>query len=73
MRYQLIILRLAQIPIEIISSFLKNLDTNLKYILIFKMVVRSFCFGLNTFSPFGINRQKQRSLRALLQFSPFGV
>jgi hypothetical protein len=23
----------------------------------FKMVVRSFCFGINTFSPFGINRQ----------------
>jgi hypothetical protein len=24
------------------------------------MVVRSFCFGLNIFSPFGINRQKRR-------------
>jgi hypothetical protein len=27
-------------------------------ILKWKMVVRSFCFGLNTFSPFGIKRQK---------------
>jgi hypothetical protein len=27
------------------------------------MVVRSFCFGLNTFSPFGINCQKQRCRR----------
>jgi hypothetical protein len=28
-------------------------------------VVQSFCFGPNIFSPFGINRQKQRILRAL--------
>jgi hypothetical protein len=27
---------------------------------ILKLVVRSFCFGLNIFSPFGINRQKRR-------------
>jgi hypothetical protein len=43
------------------------------------VVVRSFCFGPNTFSPFGINRLKRRILRALLNspplgpiFSPFG-
>jgi hypothetical protein len=61
-RYQLKILRLTQLPIEIISSFSfwKN----------WKMVVRSFCFGRNTFSPFGINRQKWR--RALYSFSPIG-
>jgi hypothetical protein len=34
------------------------------------MVVRSFCFGLNILSLFGINRQKQRFLRALRIFSP---
>jgi hypothetical protein len=28
-------------------------------------VVRSFCFGLNTFFPFGMNRQKWKTLRAL--------
>jgi hypothetical protein len=28
---------------------------------IFEMVVRSFCFGLNIFSPFGIKRQKWRT------------
>jgi hypothetical protein len=39
------ILRLAQNPIEI------NICEN------FEMLVRSFCFGLNTFSPFDINRQ----------------
>jgi hypothetical protein len=27
---------------------------------ILKLVVRSFCFGLIIFSPFGINRQKRR-------------
>jgi hypothetical protein len=31
-----------------------------------KFVVQSFCFGLNIFSPFGINRQKRRLLRALI-------
>jgi hypothetical protein len=55
------ILKPNEIPIEINTPLLKNLDTNLKYTLNFKMVVRSFCFGLNTFSPFGINRQKQRT------------
>jgi hypothetical protein len=39
-----------QVPIEILICE------------IFEMVVvRSFCFGLNTFSPFGINRQKRRT------------
>jgi hypothetical protein len=43
-----------------------DIDTNEKYQLklylkIFEiMVVRSFCFGLNIFSPFAINRQKWR-------------
>jgi hypothetical protein len=27
----------------------------------FEMVVRSFCFGLNIFSPFGIKHQKRRT------------
>jgi hypothetical protein len=31
----------------------------------FEMVVRSFCFGLNIFSPFGINRQKTENMRSL--------
>jgi hypothetical protein len=34
------------------------------------MVVRSYCFGLNILSPFGINRQKTETLRALYNFSP---
>jgi hypothetical protein len=34
------------------------------------VVVRSFCFGLNILSPFGINHQKRRTLRALLHFLP---
>jgi hypothetical protein len=34
------------------------------------VVVRSFCFGLNIFSPFGINRQKQRTLEPFYIFSP---
>jgi len=34
---------------------------NLLFRFFFEMVVvRSFCFGLNIFSPFGINRQKRR-------------
>jgi hypothetical protein len=53
MRYQLEILRLAEIPIEIISYFSFE-----KFKI---MVVRYFCFGLNTFSLFGINRQKRRT------------
>jgi hypothetical protein len=37
------------------------------------LVVRSFCFGLNIFSPFGIKRQKTETLRTLLYtFSPIG-
>jgi hypothetical protein len=34
----------------------KNFETQFKNL----VVVRSFCFGLKTLSPFGINRQKQR-------------
>jgi hypothetical protein len=34
------------------------------------MVVRSFCFGLNIFPPFGINRQKRRTLEPLSIFLP---
>jgi hypothetical protein len=33
------------------------------------VVVRSFCFGLNIFSPFGINRQKRRTLEPFNTFS----
>jgi hypothetical protein len=36
-------------------------------------VVRSFCFGLNIFSPFGMNRQERRLLRALYYFLPIGT
>jgi hypothetical protein len=35
--------------------------------------VRSFCFGLIYFLPFGINHQKRRHLRALYIFSPIGT
>jgi hypothetical protein len=41
--------------------------------LFLKLVVWSFCFGLNIFLPFGINRQKRRLLRALLYFLPIGT
>jgi hypothetical protein len=34
------------------------------------VVVWSFCFGLNIFSPFGINCQKQRTLEPFFIFSP---
>jgi hypothetical protein len=34
------------------------------------VVVRSFCFGLNIFSPFGIKRQKQRALEPFLLSPP---
>jgi hypothetical protein len=34
------------------------------------VVVRSFCFGLNIFSAFGINRQKQRTLEPFYLFFP---
>jgi gamma-glutamylcysteine synthetase len=34
------------------------------------MEVRSFCFGLNIFSPFGINHQKQRFWEPFNTFSP---
>jgi hypothetical protein len=37
------------------------------------VVVRSFCFGLIYFLPFGINRQKWRHLRALYIFSLVGT
>jgi hypothetical protein len=48
-----------QVPIEILICE------------IFEMVVvRSFCFGLNTFSPFGINRQKRRTWEPLFMFLP---
>jgi hypothetical protein len=33
------------------------------------VLVQSFCFGLNTFSPFGINRQKGE-LESPFAFSP---
>jgi hypothetical protein len=56
----------SEIPIEKFTS-----HTNWKFILIkyqlkylflnFEMVVRSFCFALNNFSPFSINRQKRRT------------
>jgi hypothetical protein len=36
-------------------------------------VVRSFCFGLNIFSPFGINHQKRRTLEPFFIFSPIGT
>jgi hypothetical protein len=35
-----------------------------------KVVVRSFCFGLNTFSPFGINHQKRRLCEPFLLSPP---
>jgi hypothetical protein len=34
------------------------------------VVVQSFYFGLNIFSPFGINRQKQRALEPCFNFIP---
>jgi hypothetical protein len=34
------------------------------------VVVRSLCFGLNIFSPFGINRQKQKKLETSYLFFP---
>jgi hypothetical protein len=38
------------------------------------MVVRSFCFGLNILSPFGINRQKWRRWEPFnLNFLPIGT
>jgi hypothetical protein len=39
-------------------------------IMVVRMVVWSFCFGLNIFSPFGINRQKQRCWEPFNIFSP---
>jgi hypothetical protein len=56
-----------EIPNDIlIESFLHILHIPIeKFMLLWKcfenMVVRSFCFGINTFSPFGINRQKRRT------------
>jgi hypothetical protein len=50
-----------QLPIEKFMLLWKNFEN---------MVVRSFCFGLNTFSPFGINRQKRRTWEPLLELSP---
>jgi hypothetical protein len=41
-----------QIPIEILICEILKFEM---------VVVRSFCFGLNIFSPFGINRQKRRT------------
>ena len=40
---------------------------------ILKLVVRSFCFGPNTFSPFGIKRQKRRNLRGLIILPFWGL
>jgi hypothetical protein len=34
------------------------------------MVVRSFCFGLNIFSPFGINHKKRRLREPFCIFLP---
>jgi hypothetical protein len=50
----------------LLSHFNWKLDTNWKNtpiekLKIFKMVVRSFCFGLNIFSDFGIKYQKRRT------------
>jgi hypothetical protein len=61
-RYQL---RFCFLKVRISIEILSDIDTNEKYQLklylkILKLVVRSFCFGLNIFSPFGINRQKRR-------------
>jgi hypothetical protein len=46
------------------EKFLKGLKLD--------VVVRSFCFGLNTFSPFGINRQKRSLREPFYSFSPIG-
>jgi hypothetical protein len=58
---------------EILLSQIKwNIDTNwYQFILkFFEMVVQSFCFGLNIFSPFDINRQKWRTLKPFCNFIP---
>jgi hypothetical protein len=55
---------LLKVPIEgSIEKFTKILKW-------WSVVVRSFCFGLNTFSPFGINRQKRRTWEPFYIFSP---
>jgi hypothetical protein len=64
--------------ISIENSFWGYLKYQLKYPFvkfeILKMVVvRSFCFGLNIFSPFGMNRQKRRTREPFCIFSPFGA
>jgi hypothetical protein len=60
MRYQLKFY--FHIPIEKFISRLTQIPIEIKICEIFEMVVvPSFCFGLNTFSPFAINRQKWRT------------
>jgi hypothetical protein len=57
-----------KIPIENKSLWILTKSFILKF---FEMVVvRSFCFGLNIFSPFGINRQKRRTLEPLIFYPP---
>jgi hypothetical protein len=59
-----------------IKYYLKITHTNLKYInKIFETQIRWWCgpfaLGSNTFSPFGMNRQKRRHLRALVTSPPW--
>ena len=53
--------------------FVNSWNQGRYWLKIFKMVVWSFWFGLNTFSPFGINRQKWRLLEPFVIFSPIGT
>jgi hypothetical protein len=51
------------------TNFCDN-QINLHFDFFLKLVVRSFCCGLNIFSPFGINRQKWRRWEPFLLSPP---